>query len=113
MDALEKQHDVQVWGVFYGDEEKQREQRELADRFQALWNAAAPCAFRDIPIQRDTYKAYGYEDDAMVLSEELYDALLNEYAGQRRSEYHVDLDGEDVSREMVGRKWVVVVDYHI
>jgi hypothetical protein len=113
MDALEKQHDVQVWGVFYGDEEKQREQRELADRFQALWNAAAPCAFRDIPIQRDTYKACGYEDDAMVLSEELYDALLNEYAGQRRSEYHVDLDGEDVSREMVGRKWVVVVDYHI
>jgi hypothetical protein len=34
-------------------------------------------------------------------------------AGQHRSEYHVDLDGEDVSPEMVGRKWLVVVDYHI
>lgn len=114
MDALERAHGVQVWGAFYGgDEEKQRIQRELAERFQAIWNAAAPCAFRDIPIQRDTYKADGYEDDAMLLSQQLYDALLQEYAGQHRSEYHVDLDGEDVSPEMVGRKWFVVVDYHI
>jgi hypothetical protein len=113
MDALEREHDVQVWGAYYGDEEKQREQRELAERFQAMWNAAAPFAFRGIPIQRDTYKLYGYEDDAMLLSEGLYNALLTEYAGQQRSEYQVDLDGEDVSREMVGRKWLVVVDYHI
>jgi hypothetical protein len=113
MDALEREHGVQVSGAFYGDEEKQREQRELAGRFQAIWNAAAPCAFRGIPIQRDTYKAYGYEDDAMLLSQELYNALLQEYAGQHRSEYHGDLDGEDVSPEMVGRTWLVVVDYHI
>jgi hypothetical protein len=112
MDVLEREHDVQVWGAFYGDEDKQRIQRELAERFQAMWNAAAPCAFRDIPIQRDTYKAYGYEDDAMLLSQELYAALLQEYAGQPRSEYHGDLDGEDVSPEIVGRKWLVVVDYH-
>jgi hypothetical protein len=113
MDALERTHDVQVWGAFYGDEDKQREQRELADRFQAIWNAAAPCAFRGIPIQRDTYQVYGYEDDAMLLSQELYDALLHEYAGQQQSEYHTDLDREDISPEMVGRKWLVVVDYHI
>jgi hypothetical protein len=112
MDALEREHDVQVWGAFYGDEEKQREQRELAERFQAMWNAAAPFAFRGIPIQRNTYKLYGYEDDAMLLTEELYNALLREYAGQQRSEYHIDLDGDDVSREMVGHKWLVVVDYH-
>jgi hypothetical protein len=113
MDALEREHGVQVWGAFYGDEEKQREQRELAERFQAMWNATAPCAFRGIPIQRDTYKADGYEDDAMLLSEELYNVLLTEFRGQHRSEYHVDLDGEDVSPEMVGRKWLVVADYHI
>jgi len=70
MDALEKNHDVQVWGAFYGDEEKQRTQCELAERFQQMWDAAAPRAFRGIPIQRDTYKADGYEDDAMLLSQE-------------------------------------------
>ena len=113
MDALEREHGVQVWGAFYGDEEKQREQRELAERFQAMWHAAAPCAFRDIPIQRNTYKLDGYEDDAMLLSQGLYDALLHEYVGQSESEYHVDLDGEDVLPEMVGHKWLVVVDYHI
>ena len=86
MDALEREHGVQVWGAFYGDEAIRQRQRELAERFQRLWNAAAPCAFRDIPIQRDTNKADGYEDDAMLLSEELYNALLTEYAGQHRSE---------------------------
>ena len=112
MDALEKSHGVQVGGTHYGDEEKQRIQRELAERFQGLWNAAAPCAFRDIPIQRDTYKADGYEDDAMLLSQELYNALLIEYAGRNESEYHADLEFDDVSPSMVGRKWLVVVDYH-
>jgi hypothetical protein len=112
MDALEKQHDVQVWGAFYGDEEKQRVQRELAERFQGLWNAAAPRVFRGIPIQRDTYKDDGYEDDAMLLTQELYNALLKEYAGQKESENHADLEYDDVSPEMVGRKWLVVVDYH-
>jgi hypothetical protein len=112
MDALEHEHGVQVWGAYYKDEREQRIQRELAARFQGLWRAAAPCAFRDIPIQRNTYKIDGYEDDAMLLSEELYNALLKEFAGEHVSEYHIDLDGEDVSPEMVGRKWLVVVDYH-
>jgi hypothetical protein len=113
MDALEKSHDVEVWGTHYADEEKQRTQRELAARFQLMWDAAAPPAFRGIPFQRDTYKTDGYEDDAMLLSQELYDALLREFAGQSKSEYHADLDFDDVSPEMVGRKWLVVVDYHI
>jgi hypothetical protein len=113
MDALEKSHGVQVWGAFYGDEEKQRVQRELAERFQGLWNAAAPRAFRGIPIQRDTYKSVGYEDDAMLLTKELYNALLKEYAGRNESEYHADLEYDAVSPEMVGRKWLVIVDYHL
>jgi hypothetical protein len=112
MDALEQQHGVKVWGAHYGDETLQHLQRDLAERFQAMWNAAAPRAYRGIPIQRDTYKDDGYEDDAMLLSQELYDSLLHEYAGQSKSEYHADVDGEDVSPEMVGRKWLVVVDYH-
>src|SRR5205823_12102965 len=29
MEALERTHDIQVWGTFYGDGEKQRIQQEL------------------------------------------------------------------------------------
>src|SRR5918992_1217574 len=51
MDTLEHEHGVQVWGAYYADEEQQRIQRELARRFQQLWDAAAPRAFQGIPIQ--------------------------------------------------------------
>jgi hypothetical protein len=48
----------------------------------------------------------------MLLTQELYNNVLHEFAGTNESEYHADLDGEDVSPAMVGRKWLVVVDYH-
>ena len=112
MDALEKEHAVQVWGAFYGSTEKTRIQQELAARFQRLWDAHAPDAYKGIPIQRDTYKQDGYADDAMVLTQELYDALLKEYEGKEDSEYHADVEYEPITPAMVGKKWLVVVDYH-
>ena len=113
MEALEREHDdIQVWGASYGDSEKQRTQQELATRFQHLWDTQAPDAYKAIPIQRDTYQENGYADDAMLLTRELYDALLKEYEGQEESEYHADLEYEPVSPEMAGKKWLVVVDYH-
>jgi hypothetical protein len=112
MDALEAQHGVQVSGAYYSDDGMQHLQRELAERFQDMWDAVAPRAYRGIPIQRDTYKEDGYEDDAMLLSQELYGNVLKEFAGQSESEYHADLDDEPVASSMVGKKWVVVVDYH-
>ena len=59
------------------------------------------------------YHERGYADDAMVLTQELYDALLTEYEGQEESEYHTDLEYDAVSPAMTGTKWLVVVDYHI
>jgi hypothetical protein len=112
MEALERSHDIQVWGAFYGDGDKQRIQQELARQFQQMWDAEAPVAYAAIPYERDTYKQNGYADDAMLLTRELYDALLKEYEGQEESEHHADLEYEPVSPAMVGRKWLVVVDYH-
>ena len=109
---MEKQHGVQVWGAFYGDPEKECVQKELATRIQQLWDAEAPVDYKGIPYQRDTYQENGYEDDAMLLTQELYDALLKQYEGQEDSEYHADLEYEAVSPEMIGKKWLVVVDYH-
>jgi hypothetical protein len=112
MNALEREQGVQVWGVFYGSAEKERTQQELAARFQQLWDQHAPDAYKGIPIQRDTYQETGYEDDAMLLTQELYDALLKEYEGTEESDHHADLDYDAISPEMVGKKWLVVVDYH-
>ena len=112
MEALERTHDIQVWGVFYGDGKKQRIQQELAARFQHLWDAEAPVACIGIPLNRDVYQQNGYADDAMLLTRELYDALLKEYEGKEESEYRADLEYEPVSPEMIGKKWLVVVDYH-
>ena len=112
MAAIEKEQDVRVWGIVYGDEAKQNKQRELAARFQEMWDAAAPSDYIGIPIQRDTYKTDGYADDAMILTRGIYDGLLKQYEGREDSEHHADLDFEPVSPEMIGKKWVVVIDYH-
>jgi len=42
----------------------------------------------------------------------LYDALLKEYEGKEEFEHHADLEYDDVSPAMIGKKWLVVVDYH-
>ena len=112
MADLERVHHVQVWGAFYGEVQKQRIQRKLAADFQRLWDAHAPDAYKGIPIQRDTYQHHGYADDAMLLTQELYDALLKEYEGQEESDYRADLEYAPVSPAMVGKTWLVVVDYH-
>jgi hypothetical protein len=113
MAALEEHHAVQVWGAFYADVEKQCIQQELARQFQQMWDDAAPAAYIGIPYIRDNYQRDGYADDAMPLTQELYDALLKEYEGKEESEYHADLEYDSVSPEMIGKKWLVVVDYHI
>ena len=112
--AEEAANDVQVRGCFYGDlmAHKRIMQQKLAEKFQQMWDAEAPAAYVGIPFVRDTYQRDGYDDDAMMVTQELYDALLKEYEGQGNSEYHADLDDEPIAPAMIGNKWVVVVDYH-
>jgi hypothetical protein len=112
MNVLEREHAVQVWGVFYGSAEKERIQQELAAKFQQMWDNAAPDGYKGIPYCRDMYQQNGYEDDAMLLTRELYDALLKEYEGKEEFEHHADLEYDEVSPAMIGKKWLVVVDYH-
>jgi hypothetical protein len=112
MQAMEAEKGVQVWGAWYGDPEKQKVQKDLERTFQALWKAEAPVPYLDIPVNRDTYREYGYEDDAMILTQELYDTLLRPYEGSQDSEHHVDFNDDPVSLAMIGTKWIVVVDYH-
>jgi len=112
MTKIEREKDIQVWGCSYNIPEKKKAQKELEGHFNEMWRDKAPEEYRNIPVNRDTYTLLGYEDDAMILTKELYDGLLKEYAGDTESEHHADLDYDEVSPKMIGNKWVVVVDYH-
>ncbi|MEK7561043.1 MAG: hypothetical protein AAB539_03755 [Patescibacteria group bacterium] len=112
MDALEQEKGVQVCGAHYGDKAKQKLQRTLTRQFQKLWDAAAPPDYKGIPIQRSTSIDIGEEDDAMLLTQDFYNALLKEYEGETDNAQHADLNDDAVSPTLIGKKWIVVVDYH-
>lgn len=112
MDKAEQGAGVQVWGASYKDKQLQKKQHALEKLFTMGWQQHAPPEYAGIPIQRDAYNEDGYEDDAMILTEELYDRLLKAHGGVVGNEHFADLDDEAVSPAMIGNKWVVVVDYH-
>ncbi|HWY87053.1 MAG TPA: hypothetical protein VNX28_10030 [Gemmataceae bacterium] len=70
------------------------------------------------PLTRSSYDHYGADDDAMLVSPPLYDRFLKRVAGT--ADYidgdsfgdFADLDFEEVDESFIGRKWLVVVDYH-
>ena len=65
------------------------------------------------PYDRTGYEDHGFPDDAMPLTTELYEALLAEYQGDSiGADGYADLDNEELQPDFVGRKWIVVVDYH-
>ena len=65
------------------------------------------------PYYRDNYNSIGYEDDAMIVTKEIYDKALKEFEKiETDGEHFWDLDYEEVSKEFIGNKWIVVVDYH-
>lgn len=85
--------------------------KELDDLWQTHGGTGAS------PYTRDESSEYGHADDAVVLTAELYDALLSPFRGQALcGEEHgcqyLDLDDEPITTEAIGHKWLVVVDYH-
>lgn len=69
------------------------------------------------PYTRDEPAEYGHEDDAMPLTHALYEALLAPYEGESRVQdgghcEYFDLDDEPLRPEAIGRKWLVIIDYH-
>jgi len=74
------------------------------------------------PVWRDSYAHSGFEDDAQVLDEALFDFIreLKSYPDKAslRDLYDgrcfVDLDEpyEELTVDAIGKKWCVVVDFH-
>lgn len=63
--------------------------------------------------RRDNYKSLGYEDDAMIVDENIYNEWLKPFDGRNHNkETFWDLNCYFVSEDFIGNKWIVVVDYH-
>ncbi len=56
----------------------------------------------------------GRDCDAILVTQELYEKHLKEFEGQSSYDTEfVDLDREEVSPDFIGRKFLIVVDYHV
>ena len=73
----------------------------------------------DHPIARSGWRDQGSDDDAMPVNRRLYGRLLKDHHGYATNRPGVgsicdfaDLDNESLEDSFIGRKWLVVVDYH-
>jgi len=82
------------------------------EQYAAIFREAFPDFTGTIPAWRDQYRSLGYDDDAMLVTPALYDGCLKEFEGQYETEGFCDLEFDAVAPAFVGKKWVVVVDYH-
>lgn len=71
------------------------------------------------PYWRNSYAHLGYKDDAMIVSKEIWGKVLKAYESvDYRVEDEdsdlavVDLECDPISERVIGKKWLVVVDYH-
>lgn len=103
---IDKNKDIETSDIGFSVQEAKKKEKEL----QKIWKDMGGKGLN--PYARDTYSQEGYEDDAMVVTKEIYDKLLKQYKGSEESEHHADFDYEPVSKEFIGKKWIVVVDYH-
>jgi len=57
---------------------------------------------------------YGNEEDAQIVTKEIYEKFLKEYEGEWHDSdaYFCDLDEDEVSEDFIDKKWIVVIDFH-
>jgi hypothetical protein len=79
------------------------------DRLNQFWQRSGGTGAH--PDTRSSYDDLGCDDDAMLVNQALYDHFLAVDPG-KSCETFADLDGEPVDKTFIGRKWLVVVDYH-
>ena len=114
-EAFLKQHYLTlsgIEGIYYGDKDKETLKASAIKEVEAQWQKGLPAGYPQVPFIRDSYQQLGYDDDAQVVTGAIYETLLREYEGSEESDYHCDVQYDPVSSDFIGKKWVVVVDYH-
>jgi hypothetical protein len=82
---------------------------ERRDALNQLWQRFGGSGAN--PVTRSSYGELGCDDDAILVDQALYDHFLA--TDSRKScETFADLDDDPVDETFIGRKWLVVVDYH-
>ncbi|HVS34964.1 MAG TPA: hypothetical protein VMS17_05240 [Gemmataceae bacterium] len=68
----------------------------------------------DHPATRSNYRPLGYDDDAMLIDRIRYESFLKPFIGSDAEDNFefADLDSEPVAESFIGRKWLVVIDFH-
>jgi|AntAceMinimDraft_18_1070375.scaffolds.fasta_scaffold81307_4 hypothetical protein len=93
--------------IYSSDLDKEENKQKL----QKFWESLGKKGLN--PYVRNQYEDFGYEDDAMILTKELYDKELKEFEGKYTDDEHFwDLEQEEVNKEFIKNKWIVIVDYH-
>ena len=88
---------------------------ERRDALNRLWRQFGGRG--DNPVTRSNYDELGCDDDAMLVDQALYGHFLKPLAGKstcldESPQRFADLDDEPVDETFIGRKWLIVVDYH-
>jgi len=99
------------YGWHTNSEIKRKDRKKQAKK---LFKKYFPNYTGELIFWRDTYKDLGYEDDAMIITPQIYDELLKEHEGSYEDGEHFwDLDYDEVNPETyIGKKWIVCIDYH-
>jgi hypothetical protein len=118
----QKKEKIIVRGAAYPTVEEKEKQSRLRREVEALYNEAIPEQFKNsgLKYDRNEFRDYGYDDDAMVVTKELYNCYLKEYEGlafkidkESESLQFVDLNGKKVDSSYIGGKWLLIGDYLI
>lgn len=85
------------------------------EELNAIWQANGGAGAS--PYTRGDASEYGRTDDAMPLTAELYGELLSKFGGERlvADDGHcqfLDHEDEPLTPDAIGKKWIVIVDYH-
>lgn len=81
-------------------------------KFQAAWKNAG--IKEPIPYERNNYQEMGYEDDAMIIDQKLFDGLQKMHSDVEiydANDYREDTLSDFSAEELIGH-WIVVIDYH-
>jgi hypothetical protein len=101
------------YGWYVGGKERVTEEkraRQANKLFRKYFPEFGPAP---IPFWRDRYREFGYEDDAMIVDTDIYERLLKAHKGETDNEDFADCQSDGVSPRMIGKKWVVLIDYHV
>jgi hypothetical protein len=100
------------YGFWLGGEEHITDEQRQVQSME-LFGKYFPNFQGEHPFWRNPYKRLGYDDDATICDEIIYEKVLM-WLMEGGKKHFFDLEGSnDLSPEdAIGKKWVVLVDYH-